>query len=86
MFAAASYAALISAPDHDDFTAFRALQISMEMQFLWSFVLLCVGIHCLRTKRHLNEPGVLMVVTFDWLTAILSMATASASAAVTIYL
>ncbi|CAN6173749.1 unnamed protein product [Urochloa humidicola] len=84
--AAASFAAMVSVVDHGFFTAFRALCISMELQFIWSFFLLCADIHWLRTKRDPDEYSVHMVAFFDWLISTLSMATASASAAVVIYL
>ncbi|KAF2296120.1 hypothetical protein P3X46_014290 [Hevea brasiliensis] len=84
-FAAASIGVMVSARGFFDSTAFCYLIASMGLQLLWSFGLACLDLHALRSKRNLQNPVLVsLFVVGDWVTSILSLAAACASAGVTV--
>ncbi|KAK3124521.1 hypothetical protein QOZ80_7BG0587770 [Eleusine coracana subsp. coracana] len=86
--AGASFAAMASsyALATNRYSTFRYLMFSMMSQFLWSFVLACLDIYSLKTNFDLLvRPIVLGLVIGDWGMSILSFASASASAGVTLF-
>ncbi|CAL1387413.1 unnamed protein product [Linum trigynum] len=85
VFAAASIGVMVSAHGFFNSTAFCYLIASMGLQVLWSFGLACLDLHALKSKRSLQNPVLVsLFVVGDWVTSILSLAAASASAGVTI--
>ncbi|CAN1173931.1 CASP-like protein 5B2 [Linum perenne] len=85
VFAAASIGVMVSAHGFFNSTAFCYLIASMGLQVLWSFGLACLDLHALRLKRSLQNPVLVsLFVVGDWVTSILSLAAASASAGVVV--
>ncbi|WCJ19678.1 CASP-like protein 5B2 [Euphorbia peplus] len=85
VFAAASIGVMVSARGFFNSTAFCYLIASMGLQVLWSFGLACLDLHALRSKRNLQNPVLVsLFVVGDWVTSILSLAAACASAGVTV--
>ncbi|XP_025014022.2 CASP-like protein 5B2 [Ricinus communis] len=85
VFAAASIGVMVSARGFFNSTAFCYLIASMGLQVLWSFGLACLDMHALRSKRNLQNPVLVsLFVVGDWVTSILSLAAACASAGVTV--
>ncbi|KAJ9684358.1 hypothetical protein PVL29_016704 [Vitis rotundifolia] len=82
-FAASSIGIMLSASGYSGSTAFCYLIASMGLQILWSFALACVDMQALRLRRNLQHPVLLsLFVVGDWVTSLLSLAAASASAGV----
>ncbi|KAK1578787.1 hypothetical protein Q3G72_033135 [Acer saccharum] len=55
----------------------------MGLQVLWSFGLACLDLHALRSKRNLQNPVLVSLFVFgDWVTAFLSLSSASSAAGV----
>ncbi|KAL6600593.1 hypothetical protein ACP70R_045393 [Stipagrostis hirtigluma subsp. patula] len=85
--AAASFAAMAVAHGSSHYTAFRALLFSMELQFFWSlFRAMADTKDVMAQHAAYDVKDVCWIVLFDWLTAIVSVASATASAGVAIYL
>ncbi|KAG1337825.1 CASP-like protein 5B3 [Cocos nucifera] len=84
-FAGASIGVMVSALGFSNYTAFCYLISSMGLQALWSLGLACVDIYALKIKRDLHNPMLIsLFFVGDWVTAILSLAAACSSAAVTV--
>ncbi|KAF8728021.1 hypothetical protein HU200_018594 [Digitaria exilis] len=59
----------------------------MSVQLIWSFILACIDIYSLRTNWDLHRTGNLWkYVIGDWVMTMQSLAAASSSAALTIFL
>ncbi|KAL6594309.1 hypothetical protein ACP70R_048502 [Stipagrostis hirtigluma subsp. patula] len=85
--AAASFAAMAVAHGSSHYTAFRALLFSMELQFFWSLFRAIADTKDLMAQHAAYDfKDVCWIVLFDWLMAIVSVASATASAGVAIYL
>ncbi|KAL6594312.1 hypothetical protein ACP70R_048505 [Stipagrostis hirtigluma subsp. patula] len=83
----ASLAAMATAFGFSNYSAFFFLVLSMFLELLWSFTLLCVDIHSLKHKTDLHNHGLILIfIMGDWIVAISSAATACSAAAVAIFL
>ncbi|KAJ6356210.1 hypothetical protein OIU78_004340 [Salix suchowensis] len=85
VFAAGSIAAMTTTTRFFNFTAFCFLIASMGLQIIWSFGLTLLDAFALVRKKTLHNTVMLILfVVGDWVTAILSLAAASASAGITV--
>ncbi|XP_057433639.1 CASP-like protein 5B3 isoform X2 [Lotus japonicus] len=84
-FAAGSVASMITTTRFFNLTAFCHLITLMGLQFIWSFTLALVDAYALVKKIFpFNPILVCRIAVGDWVTAILSLSAASASAAITV--
>ncbi|XP_021606771.1 CASP-like protein 5B3 isoform X2 [Manihot esculenta] len=87
IFAAGSITAMATTTNFFNFTAFCYLIASMGLQVIWSFGLALIDAYALMKKKVLhNSILVSLFVVGDWVTALLSLAAASASAGITVLL
>ncbi|KAI5573194.1 hypothetical protein POPTR_010G073000v4 [Populus trichocarpa] len=85
VFAAGSIAAMTTTTNFFNSTSFCYLIASMGLQIIWSFGLTLLDAYALVRKRTLHNTVLLsLFVVGDWVTAILSLAAASASAGITV--
>ncbi|KAF8724360.1 hypothetical protein HU200_021392 [Digitaria exilis] len=85
--AAGSLVVMSSAYGFSNYSAFCYLILQMLLQLMWSFMLACIDIHSLRTNWDLHRIGnVYKYVIGDWIMAMGSLAAASSSVAVAIFL
>ncbi|CAN6203970.1 unnamed protein product [Urochloa humidicola] len=82
-----SLAAMGSSYGFSNYSAFCYLAFQMTLQLIWSFILVCIDIHALKTNWDLHSAGNLWkYVIGDWLLAMGSMAAASSATGVAILL
>ncbi|KAL6594310.1 hypothetical protein ACP70R_048503 [Stipagrostis hirtigluma subsp. patula] len=63
----ASLVVMATALGSSSYPAFFFLRVSMFLELLWSFILLCVDVHSLKNKKDLHRHGlVLIFMTVDW--------------------
>ncbi|KAJ8763294.1 hypothetical protein K2173_001432 [Erythroxylum novogranatense] len=87
IFAASAITAMATTSSFFDFTAFCYLIASMGLQVVWSFGLALVDAYALVKKDVLNHSFLIsLFVVGDWVTAILSLAAASATAGIIVLL
>ncbi|XP_057546990.1 CASP-like protein 5B3 isoform X1 [Amaranthus tricolor] len=85
LFASASIASMTTTSSFFNFTAFCYLVASMGLQVIWSLGLAMMDAYALAKKRTLHNPILVsLFVIGDWVTAILSLAAASASAGIAV--
>ncbi|KAJ4722655.1 CASP-like protein [Melia azedarach] len=85
LFAAGSIVAMTTTGSFFNFTAFCYLIAAMGLQLIWSFGLALIDAYAILRKKVLHGPVLVsLFVIGDWVTAILSLAAASASAGITI--
>ncbi|TVU10959.1 hypothetical protein EJB05_44516 [Eragrostis curvula] len=72
----------------DAYTAYSFLIAAMQLQLFWSFIFACIDIHSLRTNLDLRHDhvAVFRFLCIDTVLSLLTWASASASAGVTILL
>ncbi|KAM0966602.1 hypothetical protein ACFX13_022675 [Malus domestica] len=82
VFAAGSIAFMATTASFFNFTAFCYLIALMGLQLIWSSVLALLDVYSLVKMKALHNPVLVsLFVVGDWVTATLSLAAASASAA-----
>ncbi|KAJ6898611.1 CASP-like protein 5B3 isoform X1 [Populus alba x Populus x berolinensis] len=85
VFAAGSIAAMTTTTNFFNSTSFCYLIASMGLQIIWSFGLTLLDAYALVRKKTLHNTVLLsLFVVGDWVTAILSLAAASASAGIAV--
>ncbi|GAB2217706.1 hypothetical protein Droror1_Dr00000910 [Drosera rotundifolia] len=85
MFASCSLVSMVTIPRFSTVTAFCYLIASMGVLAIWSLGLACMDAYAITRKKDLcNAALVSILVVGDWLTGILSLSAASASAGVSV--
>ncbi|KAL9267896.1 CASP-like protein [Drosera capensis] len=86
-FAACSLVCMVTTPRFSNVTAFCYLIASMGVLSIWSLGLACLDAYAMtRTKDFRSPAFVSILVVGDWLTGMLSLSAASASAGVAVLL